>query len=74
MPTPATPASHWTARVFYTDGQLQAESQFQLAPDATEREARHRAWTIYHWARAGSDGSFVNPTLVVERVALAVAA
>jgi len=58
----------WEATVEYSDGSL-ARTDFFIPGPATEDQAKQRAWTIWRLAKAGSDGSFLNPTLKVRLVA-----
>lgn len=58
----------WEARVFYESGNERARTDFFLPASSSETDARHRAWTCWHYARAGRDGEYLNPTLVVRNV------
>lgn len=54
----------WEASIRYSDGTL-ARRRFSLPAGWGVEEARLRAFSIWHLARYGSDGTMLNPTLEV---------
>jgi len=69
--TPHTPANWiaYRATVRFGDGSIRATHEFFAPADLTESELRSHVYSIWTPARAGRDGSFVDPTLTVEAVA-----